>query len=183
MTFIEYLETTFKNKRAENIEESKKEIEIMPEVVLMDCNDFLQSFLDDSIDLLLTDPPYMTDVPDIDKFTKSWLTLAIKKTKKTGRMLIFSGAYPEEIQAFLKVLLKQTKFIVAPPLIWSYKNTLGVTPKMHHNLNYQLIWELYSKESAPLDISITGEMFSVQEIDAPDGRQGNRFHTWIETSG
>ena len=49
---------------------------------------------------------------------------------------------------------------------------------MHHKLNYQLIWELYSKESSPLDTSITGEMFSVMEMNAPDGRLGNRFHAW-----
>jgi site-specific DNA-methyltransferase (adenine-specific) len=106
------------------------------------------------------------------------LPIAIKKTKKTGRMLIFSGAYPKEMQAFLSVLSKQSKFILAPLLIWSYKNTLGVTPKMHHILNYQYIWHLYSKDSPELDGSITNDMFSVMEMNAPDGRLGNRFHTW-----
>lgn len=165
-------------KTAEYIEQSKADIFILPEVYLMNCNDFLQTFADDSIDLLFTDPPYMTDVPDIGVFTEDWLPLAIQKTKKSGRMLIFSGAYPMEIQAFLNVLLNQEKFIVAPPLIWTYKNTLGVTPSMNHNLNYQFIWELYSKESAPLDTSITNEMFTVMEENAPDGRQGNRLHKW-----
>jgi DNA modification methylase len=171
-------ETSFKYKRAENIEESKKEIEVMPEVSLMDCNNFLQSFPDDSIDLLFTDPPYSTDVADINAFTESWLPLAIKKTKKSGRMLIFSGAYAKEMEAFLSVFAKQSKFIYDFPLVWCYKNTLAKTPKMHHNLNYQLIWELYSKESSPLDTSITGEMFSVMEMNAPDGRLGNKFHAW-----
>jgi site-specific DNA-methyltransferase (adenine-specific) len=153
-------------------------MEVAPEVSLMDCHDFLNSFADDTIDLLFTDPPYSTDVPNIAEFTESWLPLAIQKTKKTGRMLIFSGAYPMEIQAFLKVLLNQDKFIVDNPLIWTYKNTLGVTPKMKYNLNYQLIWHLYSDDSPELDTSITNEMFSVMEENAPDGRQGNRLHTW-----
>jgi DNA modification methylase len=166
------------DKKAEYILQSSADILIKPDVFLMDYKDFLRTFEDDSADLTITDPPYMTDVPDIAKFTKSWLPLAIKKTKKTGRMLIFSGAYPEEIQAFLTVLMQQKKFIVAPPLIWSYKNTLGVTPKMYHNLNYQLIWELYSKDSPELDTSITNDMFCVMEMNAPDGRQGNRLHTW-----
>lgn len=174
----EIKDTNFKYKRAENIEESKKEIEVMPEVSLMDSNEFLQYFPDDSIDLLFTDPPYSTDVTDIKAFTESWLPLAILKTKKSGRMLIFSGAYAKEMEAFLSVLSKQTKFIYDFPLVWCYKNTLGKTPQMHHKLNYQLIWELYSKESAPLDTSITGEMFSVMEMNAPDGRLGNRFHGW-----
>jgi len=169
---------TLTDKKAEYVLQSSADILIKPDVFLMDSKKFLKTFPDNSIDLLLTDPPYSTHVADINAFTKSWLLLAIQKTKKSGRMLIFSGAYPEEIQAFLKVLLKQTKFILAPPLIWSYKNTLAKTPKMHHNLNYQLIWELYSKESSPLDTSITGEMFSVMEMNAPDGRLGKRFHAW-----
>ena len=169
---------TLTDKKAEYILQSSANILIKPDVFLMDCKDFLRTFEDDSADLLLSDPPYMTDVPDIAKFTKSWLPIAIKKTKKTGRMLIFSGAYPKEMQAFLSVLSKQSKFILAPLLIWSYKNTLGVTPKMHHILNYQYIWHLYSKDSHELDGSITNDMFSVMEMNAPDGRLGNRFHTW-----
>jgi site-specific DNA-methyltransferase (adenine-specific) len=153
-------------------------MKVAPEVTSMDCNDFLKTFDDDSIDLLFTDPPYSTDVPNIAEFTESWLSLAIQKTKKTGRMLIFSGSYPKEIQAFLNVLMAQDKFIVDNPLIWTYKNTLGITPKMKYNLNYQIIWHLYSDDSPELDISITNEMFSVTEMNAPDGRLGDRFHTW-----
>ena len=120
----------------------------------------------------------MTEIPNIGEFTEKWLTLAIQKSKKSGRMLVFSGSYPKEIQAFLNVLLKQTKFKVDNPLIWTYKNTLAKTPDMKYNLNYQMIWHLYSNKSSPLDTSITSEMFSVQEDNAPDGRQGNRLHEW-----
>jgi DNA modification methylase len=160
------------------IEEAKAVMIGAPEVSLMDVCDFLNTFEDDSIDLLFTDPPYSTDIPNISEFTEKWLTLAIQKTKKTGRMLVFSGSYPIEIQAFLNVLLKQKKFIVDNPLIWTYKNTLAKTPEMHYNLNYQMIWHLYSDTSKPLDTRITEEMFSVQEDNAPDGRVGNRLHEW-----
>jgi hypothetical protein len=87
------------------IEEAKAVMIGAPEVSLMDANDFLNTFEDDSIDLLFTDPPYSTDIPNIAEFTEKWLTLALQKTKKTGRMLVFSGSYPIEIQAFLNVLL------------------------------------------------------------------------------
>ena len=49
---------------------------------------------------------------------------------------------------------------------------------MKYNLNYQVILHLYTKESVELDTSITNEMFSVQDINAPDGRLGDRYHTW-----
>ena len=49
---------------------------------------------------------------------------------------------------------------------------------MKYNLNYQIIWHFYNKESKPLNISITNEMFNVCEINAPDGRIGNRYYTY-----
>lgn len=157
---------------------SLNEVILKPEIHLIDAVSYLNTFKDNSIDLLITDPPYATDVKDIKKFTNDWLQVALKKVKKEGRLYICSGAYPNELQAFLNVLMNQDKFVVDNPLIWTYRNTLGVTPKMKYNLNYQVIWHLYSIDSAELDTSITNEMFSVQDINAPDGRIGNRLHTW-----
>jgi len=166
------------HKKAENLTIHKAEIkENKPEIKVMDCIDYLNTFKDDSIDLLITDPPYSTDIDDIKEFT-SWVHLAIQKVKRAGRIYITIGAYPIEIQSYLDEILKQEKFILDNPLIWSYKNTLGVTPKMKYNLNYQMILHLYSDKSNELDTSVTNEMFSVMEINAPDGRLGNRFHTW-----
>jgi len=167
-----------KNKKEEYKKNSLKEVELKPEIYLKDAVTYLNTFDDNSIDLIITDPPYATDIDDIKSFTNDWLNVALKKVKQNGRLYICSGAYPNELKAFLDVLMNQTKFIVDNPLIWTYRNTLGVTPKMKYNLNYQVIWHLYSNESKELDTSITNEMFSVQDINAPDGRIGNRLHTW-----
>jgi len=166
-------------KKIQNAEILSKEVkENRPELVNMDCVDFLNTFENDSIDLLITDPPYSTDVEDINKFAEMWVDLALSKIKPNGRGYICIGGYPKEINAYLNILLKQDKFIVDNPLIWSYKNTLGITPKMKYNLNYQVILHLYSETSGELDTSITSEMWNVMEINAPDGRIGNRYHTW-----
>ena len=151
---------------------------VAPTIHLADALDFIASFEDDSFDLLLTDPPYSTDVEDIEAFADAWLPLALTKVKPTGRAYVCIGAYPAELLAYLSVLQRQSKFIVDAPLIWTYRNTLGVTPKMKYNLNYQVVLHLYSHSSRPLDNSITNEMFSVQDINAPDGRLGDRYHTW-----
>jgi len=38
---------------------------------------------------------------------------------------------------------------------------------------------LYTEDSKPLNHNnITSETYAVQEFNAPDGRLGNRFHTW-----
>lgn len=166
-------------KKQENLTVLSKEVkENKPMVSLMDCKDYLSTFEDNSIDLLITDPPYSTDIKDINGFIASWIPLALRKVKATGRVYICIGAYPKELQAYINYLLAQDKFILDNPLIWEYKNTLGVTPKMKYNLNYQVILHLYSEKSRQLDTSITNEMFSVQSINAPDGRLGNRHHTW-----
>lgn len=165
-------------KKKEYIQASKTEIKNYPEVEVSDAISFLNKLANDSIDLLITDPPYSTDIDDIKKFTFDWVTIALQKVKKSGRIYICAGAYPKELQAFLDVLMSQDKFIVDNPLIWTYRNTLGLTPKMKYNLNYQIIWHLYSQQSNELDTSITNEMFAVQDINAPDGRIGNRLHTW-----
>jgi len=141
------------------------------------CIDFLQRFENNSIDLLLTDPPYSTDLDNVEEFVNTWLLTALNKVKETGRAFICIGAYPIEIYSYLKVLLK-TNWIVDNPLVWTYRNTLGVTPKMKYNLNYQFVLHLYKEKSNPLDNRITNEMFSVQDINAPDGRVGDRYHTW-----
>lgn len=149
-----------------------------PTLYHQDAVEFLTPLENNSIDLLLTDPPYSTDIEDINAFAKSWLPLALQKLKPTGRAYIFIGAYPHELKAYIDILLSQDRFILDNHLIWTYKNTLGQTPKMKYNLNYQVILHLYSNKSRPLDISITKEMFSVMEFNAPDGRQGERLHSW-----
>jgi DNA modification methylase len=131
-----------------------------------------------SADLLITDPPYSTDIKDINQFVNDWLPPTLELLKDTARAYVCIGAYPIEIQAYLNALTHQDKFIVDNPLIWTYRNTLGVTPKMKYNLNYQIILHLYTAKSRELDTSITNEMFSVQDINAPDGRQGDRYHSW-----
>ena len=141
------------------------------------CVDFLDRFTDGSVDLLLTDPPYSTDIINVKEFIDTWLLKSLNKVKETGRAFICIGAYPIETYTYLKVLLN-TDWTVDNPLVWTYRNTLGVTPKMKYNLNYQFVLHLYKETSKPLDNRITNEMFSVQDINAPDGRIGDRFHTW-----
>jgi DNA modification methylase len=182
-----YKEITNSGK-ADQIEKRKEEYliaqqtdvteENRPTIANASYEQYLDTISNSSIDLLFTDPPYSTDVEDIYSFAKQWLPQALKKIKPNGRAFICIGAYPKELNAYLSVLLEQDSFIVDNPLIWTYKNTLGVTPKMKYNLNYQIILHLYSEHSEPLDTSVTNEMFSVQEINAPDGRLGDRLHQW-----
>ncbi len=156
-------------------------------------------------DLLITDPPYSTDVPNIASFAQAWLPLALSKVKSTGRAYVCIGAYPQELEAYLTV---RTGMAVRQILVWSYRNTLGPAPAYDYKQNWQVIlyfrgpeapqldctlgpapaydykqnWQviLYFRgpEAPQLDCPLLNEQFAVQEINAPDGRLGDRYHAW-----
>ena len=163
-------------RKVENKMIEKSEVKEKPKVFIQSYKDFLPT--QNNFDLLLTDPPFSTDIDDIVGFVNDWLPLALATLKDNARGYICIGAYPKEIKAYLDYFDSQDRFILDNPLIWSYRNTLGVTPNMKYNLNYQMILHFYSDESERLDTSITNEMVSVQEINAPEGRLGNRYHKW-----
>jgi DNA modification methylase len=171
------------NEKKEKLAQKKKEKEAQL-IAELKCkpkiyNEPLRQFGDGFFDLLLTDPPYSTEVDDIHTFAKEWLEKAIPMVKKTGRVYICIGAYPRELAAYFSILdYYHSDWIIDPPLIWTYRNTLGVTPKMKYNLNYQVILHLYTEQSSPLNKDVTNEMFSVQDINAPDGRHGDRYYKW-----
>jgi ParB-like chromosome segregation protein Spo0J len=128
-------------------------------------------------DLLLTDPPYSTDVQDIEVFAHTWLPLALQKVKASGRAYVCIGAYPEELRAYLNV--------PAPPhlklsqvLVWTYKNTLGPKPAHTYKQNWQAILYYVGESALPLDCPVMKEQWSCQDLNAPDGRQGDRYHAW-----
>lgn len=126
-------------------------------------------------DLLLTDPPYSTDVADIKAFASTWLPAALSKVKPTGRAYVCVGAYPHELLAYLQV---STPLPLIQILVWTYQNTLGPAPTHTYKQNWQAILSFCGPEAPPLDCPLLTEQFSVQEIAAPDGRLGNRYHTW-----
>ena len=122
-------------------------------------------------DLLLTDPPYSTDVEDITGFAADWLPLALSKVKATGRAYIFIGAYPEELQAYMNVQMP------AQILVWTYRNTLGPQPKYDYIRNMQFILYYKMSQCPPLDSPIIMEQISVQDFNHP-ARSAERYHTW-----
>ena len=153
-------------QRAENTRTSSTR----PVIELADAKEWLER--QGEVDLLLTDPPYSTDVDDIASFAASWLPLALSKVKPTGRAYVFIGAYPLELAAYLNISVPQQI------LVWTYRNTLGPTPKLDYKINWQACLYYRGPNAAPLSCDSMMEQFSVQDISAPDGRQGDRYHAW-----
>ena len=132
---------------------------------------------DEKYDLLLTDPPYSTEVDDIDTFADSWLYNALDNVKDTGMAYVFIGAYPDEIRAYLNARTPE-HMALTQVLVWEYKNTLGQNPKDRYKQNYQACLFYRGINAPALDCPLTAEQWAVQEINAPDGRQGDRYHAW-----
>ncbi len=127
-------------------------------------------------DLLLTDPPYSTDVADVYRFASDWLPAALKKVRATGRAYVCIGAYPAELHAYLSV--PSGDLILANVLVWTYRNTLGPSPALGYKLNWQAVLYYHGPDAPPLDVPLMTEQFSVADINAPDGRQADRYHAW-----
>ena len=60
----------------------------------------------------------------------------------------------------------------------SIKTRWGQSLQREYKQNWQAILYFYGPDAPSLDCPLLIEQFSVQEINAPDGRQGNRYHAW-----
>jgi len=159
---------------------------IQPIIYPEDKIKFLNRFDDKSVDMLLTDPPYMTEFKskgEFEKFANGWVLLAISKIKDTGRIYIFTGNYPEELHTYLSILLNQNDFVLSNILIWGYFNTIGPSPKMGYKQSWNAVFYLYGKGASELNPSEKRERnliekFDTQIISAPDGRHEIRYSTF-----
>ncbi len=157
-------------KNTQKRQNTATQVEGRATVELANAVEWLQR--QEQCDLLLTDPPYSTDIDDIESFAANWLPLALSKVKPTGRAYIFIGAYPKELLAYLSVSLPEQV------LGWEYTNTIGPLPKMNHKLNWQAILYYRMPEALALNGENLKERFSIQNIAAPDARHGERYHAW-----
>ena len=141
-----------------------------PVVYRQDAVAFLEG--QPAYDLLLTDPPYSTDVDDIEAFAGSWLPLALSKLKPTGRAYIFIGPHMDDLMAYTAIHRPDQL------LVWTYRNTIGPATLKGYKNNGQFIFYCRGPEAPDLNCPELNELFSVQDIPAPDGRRYNRYHKW-----
>jgi DNA modification methylase len=167
-------------KKADEIEQARTQIEEQQKQngdAVIFVGDCIGRKLKNKCDLLLTDPPYSTDVENVEEFADSWLYNALDNVKDTGFGYVFIGAYPDELKAYLNARIPEHMSLVQV-LVWTYKNTLGQNPKDRYKLNWQACLFYRGVNAPALDCPLTNEQWAVQEINAPDGRQGDRYHAW-----
>lgn len=104
-------------------------VEQKPKIALASWEDWLPT--QPSCDLLITDPPYSTDVNDVFEFAASWLPAALDKVKPSGRAYVCIGAYPDELLAYLMVKPpehRQAKHLRLP----LFARMGRTSPSLHH---------------------------------------------------
>jgi len=151
---------------------------LKPTVYRTDALSLLKTIKDGSVDLIITDPPYATDIEDIAAFAKSWVPVAMKKLAKTGRAYICTGAYPAELAAYATELLAIEGLTVGVPLVWTYNNTIGPAPTHDYKTNWQAVWHVYREDAPAINSPLLTEKNTVHTISAPDGRHDGRLHAW-----
>lgn len=126
-------------------------------------------------DLLLTDPPYSTDVDDIAAFAPRVVDL-VRYVKATGRAYICIGAYPAELAAYLTAPVP-APMTLAQVLAWTYTDTMGPAPKDRYKQNWQAILYYVGSDAPPLTCKALTELNSVQAIASGKAVTG-RVHAW-----
>ncbi len=126
---------------------SRKSIEVN-KIYLGDCLKLFNKIADNSLDLVIADPPYglnkdfgndsdKVDAKEYLNFTRSWTNLVYKKLKKNGSFYIFlTWKYSPEVFSMLK-----KKFFMINEIIWDRRvpSMGGSTRKyssVHDNIGF-----------------------------------------------
>lgn len=148
-------------------------------IVHGDSIDLLNKIEDKNFDLLLTDPPYITEIGDYEDFLTKWLPKAIRKIKDTGRIYIFCSSHPKELLSYLDVFENTdlNGFTLANLLVWHYQNNLGPAPTHTFKRGWQGIFYLYGKNASQWDSPLTKDLFDHFNYSLPDGRHELKYHS------
>lgn len=115
-----------------------------------DCLELLKSLPDNSIELILLDPPYNLDLADWDTYSNyiewasKWLDEAYRVLSKNGNMIIFGGTQFQDVRSgdLIEIIYHcrhNTKFRLVNTIIWYYKNGMSAH-RYFANRHEEVIW-------------------------------------------
>lgn len=115
-----------------------------------DCLDLLKSLPNDSIDLILIDPPYNLDLEVWDTYenyiewASKWIDESYRVLSKNGNMIIFGGTQFQSAKSgdLIEIIYHcrhNTKFRLVNTIIWYYKNGMSAH-RYFANRHEEVIW-------------------------------------------
>lgn len=122
-----------------------------------DCLDMLAKIPDDSVQLIVCDPPYNILLADWDDhanyidWAKHWLAEAERVLSPTGSIAIFGGlqyqgeAGSGDLLSIISHMRQQSKMLLANLIIWNYPNGMSAQ-RFFANRHEEIAWFAKSKK-------------------------------------
>ncbi len=115
-----------------------------------DCLKLLTSLPDNSVELILLDPPYNLDLADWDTYSNyiewaaKWLNEAYRVLSMNGNMVVFGGTQFRDVRSgdLIEIIYHcrhNTKFRLVNTIIWYYKNGMSAH-RYFANRHEEIIW-------------------------------------------
>lgn len=115
-----------------------------------DCIEMLKRLPNESVQLILIDPPYNLDLATWDTYENyiewaaKWLDEAYRILSKSGNMVIFGGTQFQDIKSgdLIEIIYHcrhKTKFRLVNTIIWYYKNGMSAH-RYFANRHEEVIW-------------------------------------------
>ncbi len=122
---------------------------ITQNIILGDCIDEISKLPDESVDLIIADPPYNLKKnfgeksivwDDVDKWlewSKKWINLSVKKLKPSGSIFIYGIHH---YSCFIQVHLYDIGMKYRRQFIWHYENSFSGYKKAPVALYEPILW-------------------------------------------
>lgn len=115
-----------------------------------DCLELLKTLPDESIQLILIDPPYNLDLATWDTYdnyiewASKWLDESYRVLSKNGSMVIFGGTQFQDVRSgdLIEIIYHcrhNTKFRLVNTVVWYYKNGMSAH-RYFANRHEEAIW-------------------------------------------
>ncbi|WP_349585131.1 DNA-methyltransferase [Leuconostoc citreum] len=124
----------------------------MTSIYNMDCHDFINEINDNSIDLVVTDPPYNMNKAEWDKFdstdaflefTYRWIDDIIPKLKNTASIYIFNTPFNS---AYILQYLVKKGLIFQNWITWDKRDGIGASKRKYTHGQETILFFTVSKE-------------------------------------
>ncbi len=121
-------------------------------IEVSDVISFLNKIDDNSVDLLLTDPPYGISIDDWDVFKNEveyfnfmfeWLSIAIKKVKDNGSIYLFNNSYNS---AHILIFLQEKELFFQNWITWYKKDGFTSLKKRYNRVQETILFFTKNKK-------------------------------------
>lgn len=119
-------------------------------VIVSDVVECLRQLPDESVQLIIADPPYNIDIAEWDNYdnyiewAQDWIQECYRVLKKTGNIVIFGGFQFEnsgrgDLLELVHYIRNNTNFKLVNVIIWYYKNGISAR-RFFSNRHEEIMW-------------------------------------------